>query len=64
MMDWSTGWMIFFTLFFLLLFVFWVVQLVSMLTSRMSKRDKGLWLIAFIVASVLTAIVYYFVKRK
>ena len=44
--------------------VFWIVELISMLKSRIPKKDKGLWFIAFMVASLLTAIVWLIVRRK
>ena len=46
-----------------LVFVIW--QFIKMMTSKkIKKTEKGLWVVAFFVASLLTAIVWFIVNRK
>lgn len=45
-----------------LVFVVW--QFVNMILSKkLNRREKGLWAVLFFVASLLTAIVWFIVKR-
>jgi|GEM_PF-4258883 len=45
-----------------LVFVIW--QFVTMVMSKkLNRREKGLWAVLFFVASLLTAIVWFIVKR-
>lgn len=48
----------------ILLLAFIVWQFFSMLGSRINKTQKGLWIVAFVVATLLTAIAWFFVKPK
>jgi len=48
----------------LALLVFWIWQFVSVFSSKISKTDKGLWFIAFLVFSPITPFVWFVVKPK
>lgn len=46
-----------------LVFVVW--QFISMIRSKkLNKQEKGLWAVLFLVASLLTAIVWLIVRKK
>lgn len=47
-----------------LLLIFSFMQFFSMLRSKIPKTQKGLWILFFLVATFLTAIVWFFVKPK
>lgn len=47
----------------ILVFVIW--QFVNMITNkRLKKTEKGIWAIAFLIASLVTAIVWLIVKPR
>lgn len=65
MLNLTGIWALIIAFLLLALIVFVIFQLITMLVSKKLRRvDKGLWFIAFIAFSVLTAFVWWFVKRK
>ena len=59
------GFGIFWLLFILWAFVFWIYMLVHLLKSDMPDSEKLVWVIVILFASLIGAIIYYFlVKRK
>ena len=70
-MDWTiitnlTGiWAWIISILLLAIIIFVIIQFITMILSKKLRRvDKGIWAILFFTFTILTAIVWWFVKRK
>lgn len=45
--------------------LFWAFQLIDMIQSKkIKKTEKGLWILGFIFFSLITAFIWWMVKKK
>jgi len=53
-------------IFYLAFFAFWLWMFVDLLTKqkKMKQNDKIIWVVLFLVFSLITAIVYAIIKKK
>ena len=61
----SSMWMWIYGVILVLLVIFVIWEFITMILSKkLRKVDKGIWAILFVAFSILTACVWFFVKRK